>query len=296
MTIQFGSTIRFGIRVSRSPELGGDVTYPLNPRFKPTHIEKLYDVLHTSQRDWGIDPDAGTVTLYLIDPGRCEHPAWRFSERDDYHGEECVVCGTESELPVSDSEDDHMNVRQAIIQQARFERDDPWKLVVLGAHEWAHELGISDAEFAEREFMRSALMLVWLNFGTPETTVQWPGITLADVEIRDTWGFSHTLRPEWTPKHYTRYVANMIEHVSIEDDGCWITDKDWLSVLSELVESSASQSQEPATVVLMRDSHGDKRLWLQLSEAGIQKLQQRGRIFAAVSSPSQNGSSPSHSD
>ena len=50
MTIQFGSTIRFGIRVSRSPELGGDVTYPLNPRFKPIHIEKLYDVLHTSQR------------------------------------------------------------------------------------------------------------------------------------------------------------------------------------------------------------------------------------------------------
>lgn len=88
------SNIRFGIRASREHELDGDVTFPLWG-FEPTSIDELVAMLRRQQRFWGTISEVGTVSLYLVDPEQCDHDAWRFSARDDYHDEECVVCGQE---------------------------------------------------------------------------------------------------------------------------------------------------------------------------------------------------------
>ena len=89
------SNIRFGVRASRFPGRGGDITYPLWG-FEPTSIDDLVAMLRKQQRTWANIGEAGTVSLYLIDPKKCEHGVRRFSQRNDYEGEYCAYCGEDS--------------------------------------------------------------------------------------------------------------------------------------------------------------------------------------------------------
>ena len=188
-----------------------------------------------------------------------------------------------------------MNVRQAILQQCRFERHDKWREVILGAFWWAQESGLSEGETAERELFRSAANLVWLNFGRPDIEVQWPdGITIADVEFCDVWGMKPILRTDWTPKQLAVFWTEIFASVKFEDEGWWVTSSDWLPMLSELVTAARSaESPESASVTMVRNSYGEPQLWLQLRESGIQKLRQPSLALNTSSPPSTNGSSPS---
>ena len=187
-----------------------------------------------------------------------------------------------------------MDIRQAILRQCRFAMEENWNRMMLGAYAWASERGISECELHTRELWWDHLTATRLNLGKPDDRVEWPcGITVADVVIRDVYTFAHSAHANLTPN---QHAALWAEHYPLDppERQCWwVTDRDWLTVLDCLVGKAVTEDAATATVALVSNSQGEKQLWVELRESGIQKFKRPSLAVDTSSPPSTNGSSPS---